>query len=155
LRNLATGIDIARDALSVIRDRLPNPVVLVPPTVIDELTLAFTEPSNEMERKEAGMALRVMRGDWGFQPVDLVPVGHGIVDIIADKIRERGYLPDEERNDSLILAEAALMGCVLLVTSDRHLLDVPPGPLRLLLDSHSVSTPLIVSPHRLVRDYFR
>mgnify|MGYP001607964709 CR=1 FL=1 len=51
-------------------------------------------------------------------------------------------------------AEAALLGCALLLTSDRHLLDVPAGPLKLLLDSHDVAAPLVVSPRKLVRDFF-
>lgn len=86
--------------------------------------------------------------------MDLEPVGHGVVERIAENIRERGYLPPEEVNDSFILVEAALLGCVLLVTADNHLLDVPAGPLRLLLNVHDVAAPLIVSPRKIARDFF-
>ena len=65
------------------------------------------------------------------------------------------YLSHEERNDALILAEAALLDCTMLLTSDAHMLDIPPGPLRLLLEAHDVSTPLIVSPRKLVSEFFR
>ena len=86
--------------------------------------------------------------------MDLVPVGHGIVERIAEKIRERGYLPHDEVNDSLILAEASLLNCALLISADNHLLDVPAGPLKLLLDAQDVASPLIVSPRKIAREFF-
>ena len=46
---------------------------------------------------------------------------HGIAERIAGRIREQGLTPREELNDSLVLAESALLGCSLLLTSDEHL----------------------------------
>ena len=46
------------------------------------------------------------------------------------------------------------MDCTLLITSDNHLLDVPAGPLKLLLDSCDVACPLIVSPRKIAREFF-
>jgi predicted nucleic acid-binding protein len=155
LFDLATDSEIAIEALEVIRKRLENPVVVVPPTVLEELMLACKHPKDERERTYAPIAMQRMITTWKFQPVDLVPVGHGIVAIVADKIRERGYLPHEECNDAYILAEAALIGCALLVTSDAHMLNAPVGPLKLLFEAQDVTSPLIVSPRKLAKEFFR
>ena len=53
--------------------------------------------------------------------MNLVPVGHGIVERNADKLQVAGLLPAEEYNDGLILAEAALLHCAILLTGDAHL----------------------------------
>lgn len=154
LLDLADDTAASWEALETIRRRLPEPLILIPPTVIDELVAAHDDPADAEEQRLARIALTNLRTKWKFRPMDLEPVGHGIVERIAANIRERGYLPAEEINDSFILAEAALLGCVLLVTADNHLLDVPPGPLRLLLNAHDVAAPLIVSPRKIARDFF-
>ncbi|MEO6004876.1 MAG: DNA-binding protein [Opitutus sp.] len=133
---------------------VPEPLILIPPTVIDELVVAHDDPADAEEQRLARIARTNLRSKWKFRPMDREPVGHGIVERIAANIRERGYLPPEEINDSFILAEAALLRCALLVTADNHLLDVPAGPLRLLLNAHDVATPLIVAPRKIARDFF-
>lgn len=154
LLDLAAKTPVCWDALETLRTRLPSPLFLVPPTVIHELAVAHDDPEDTEEQTLATLALTQLRGTWKFQPIELVPVGHGIVERIADSIRDRNYLPAEEKNDSHILAEAALLNCRLLVTADGHLLEVPANPLKLLLDSFDVSSPIIVSPRKLVRDFF-
>ncbi|MDR0352223.1 MAG: hypothetical protein LBI02_02310 [Opitutaceae bacterium] len=141
--------------MDVIRGRLDNPIVIVPPTVNIELGFEAASAPGSATGKAAITAMRQLRPAWGFKPVNLVPVGHGIVECVADKIRARGYLPEEERNDSHIIVEAALLDCTLLVTSDAHMLDAPQGPLRLLLSAHDLAAPLIVSPRKLARAFFR
>ena len=44
--------------------------------------------------------------------------------------------------------------CALLISADNHLLDVPAGPLKLLLDAQDVASPIIVSPRKIARDFF-
>ena len=87
--------------------------------------------------------------------MNLVPVGHGIVDAIAAKIRERGLLPDEETHDALILAESALLECSILLTSDAHLRAVDHASLSLLLQASHVTSPIIATPREIVRKFFR
>jgi len=154
LLDLAAQTPVCWDALETLRKRLPSPVILVPPTVLNELAVAHDDPADPEEQRLATLALTQLRLVWKFQPIELVPVGHGIVERIADRIRERAYLPAEEKNDSYILAEAALLDCKLLVTADGHLLDVPANPLKLLLDSFDVSSPIIVAPRKIVQDFF-
>ncbi len=92
---------------------------------------------------------------WGIQPVNLVPVGHGIVEVIAATVRARGLLPDEEAHDALILAEAALLGCGILLTSDAHLRGLHFQRLTLLLRDFDVAAPVIATPREIVRKFFR
>ena len=56
----------------------------------------------ERIRKTALRALSQLRA-WGFEALNLVPVGHGIVERIAEEIRREDLLPTEEKNDSLII----------------------------------------------------
>jgi hypothetical protein len=44
--------------------------------------------------------------EYRIKDLDLIAVGHGIVEEVARKIRDRGLLPDEEKNDSYIIVEA-------------------------------------------------
>jgi hypothetical protein len=155
LIGLAIDAETSVSALEVIRKRLANPAIIVPPTVSIELAVEAVKAPGTPVGKAAARAIRLMLREWRFQPVNLVPVGHGIVDLIAGRILERGYIPSEERNDAHILSETALLGCALLITSDAHLLGIPPGPLRLLLEAHDVGAPVIVSPRKLVREFFR
>jgi predicted nucleic acid-binding protein len=149
LLDLAEGNKDCWGAVETIRQRLPNAIIFVLPTVIDELTMAHDQPDSLEEQRQASKALYSLRRDWKFQPVDLVPVGHGIVEQTADKIRSAGLIPEEERNDSFILAEAALAECVMLITHDNHLLNVDPSKLKFLLESCDVCCPLIVSPWKV------
>ena len=106
-------------------------------------------------RAAAQTALRSLTSKWGIQPVNLVPVGHGIVDTIAAKIRARGLLPNEEKNDAFILAESAVLECSILLTSDAHLRAVDHESLALLLNASHVASPIIATPREIVRKFFR
>ncbi len=108
----------------------------------------------EKKRKVAQAVLSRLRGEWKFEPVNLVPVGHGIVERIAETLRERDLLPVAERNDSLILAEAALLGCGVLLTSDEHLRGIDFQSLSLLMQSFDVAAPVIATPREIVRKFF-
>ena len=104
--------------------------LIAPPTVTLELAYLSESADEDDVRTAAQTALRSLASKWGIQPVNLVPVGHGIVDAIAAKIRARDLLPDEETHDALILAESAVLGCSMLLTSDAHLRAVDhPHPL--------------------------
>lgn len=88
-------------------------------------------------------------------PLNLVPVGHGIVSHIAAEIRHKDLLPPAEMNDSLIIAEAALLGCGMLLSGDAHLRGVDFQSLTLLLQGFDVAAPVIATPRELVRKFFR
>jgi len=88
---------------------------------------------------------------WGFQPLDIKPVGHGIVERIGDEIRSAGLLPYEERNDSYIIAEAALCECDILVSSDKQVFGIDQPALHRLLKEYHVTPVAILWPKQVVR----
>lgn len=95
---------------------------IVTQTVVQELGYAAQHGDTVRKKGLATTALMQMR-QWGINPVALKPVGNGICDVVANVIASRGLLPEEERNDALILIECAFWQAALLITWDRHLLD--------------------------------
>ena len=71
------------------------------------------------------------------------------------KSARAGLLPDEETHDAPILAEAALLGCGILLTSDAHLRGLDFQRLTLLLQDFDVAAPFIATPREIVRKFFR
>jgi hypothetical protein len=86
--------------------------------------------------------------------VNLKPVAHGIVFRIAERLRERGLLPIEEVNDSLLVAEAGLLETRLLLSSDEHLRAVDFPRLCLALGEFDLTAPVIATPAEVVRKFF-
>lgn len=112
LFDLAADVEPVIDAIATIRRRIKNARFIVPPTALQEVALNATRGETEKKREVAQAALLRLRAEWNVEPVNLVPVQHGIVDRITDKLRERDLLPVAERNDAFVLAEAALLGLV-------------------------------------------
>lgn len=142
------------DAINLIFTRLGVRQIGVPPTVVAELN-AIYEKGDPAESQLAETALRGML-EWGFAPFDLVPVGFGIVEQIALALALDGLLPDEEKNDAFIIAECALVGFSILVSSDGHMNDVQEsGKLHGLLERFDVegSQLLIASPRGLLKRF--
>lgn len=153
LLDLALEVEAVADAIATIRQRLPDVRFVVPPTSLHELALAVRTGETERIRKAAFRALSQLRA-WGFEPLNLVPVGHGIVERIAGEIRRNDLLPAEEMNDSLIIAEAALLECRILLSGDAHLRGVSFPKLTLLLKDFHVAAPVIATPREIVRKFF-
>jgi hypothetical protein len=142
------------DALETIRERIPKIRYLVPPTVLHELAFAVKSAESEKKVKAAYLALSHLR-EWGFEPLNLVPVGHGIVERIANALRHDGLLPIEEINDSLIVAEAAVLRSGILLSTDGHMRGIDFQRLKLLLQDFHVAAPIIATPREIVRKFCR
>lgn len=155
LIDLAAKDPIVLDCFSTVKIRLDNPPILVLPTVIQELAYIADLGETAKARDLALKALRSLLHPWNFQPVNCVPVGHGIVEETARKIRAKGLVPEEEVNDSLIVAEAALVKITVLLSSDSHLKDIEQSELKAVLERCDLPTPLIFSPKKIVTDFFR
>ena len=153
--DLAQGVADVVDALAVISERIAGVRLIAPPTVALELAYLSEFADEDDVRAAAQTALRSLASKWRIQPVNLVPVGHGIVDAIAAKIRARDLLPDEETHDALILAESAVLECSMLLTSDAHLRAVDHESLALLLKASHVASPIIATPREIVRKFCR
>ncbi len=119
LFDLADGLHEVADAVAVIRERLHEARFLIPPTVQHELANWVLRREGQ-KRESARKAIRLGQS-WRIVPVNLIAVRHGIAERIAERVRAQGLIPDEEVNDSLVLAESALLGCSMLLTSDEHL----------------------------------
>jgi predicted nucleic acid-binding protein len=151
--DLADDKEHALDVLDVVRRRLKPGRILVTPTVFQELVFLADESDAAANREQAKRALRGLAG-WGLELVNLVPVGHGIVERIADRLQEVGLLPVEEYNDGLILAEAALLNCAIILSGDAHLRGLDFQRASLELKAFDVDMPVIATPHEIVRKFF-
>ena len=154
LLDLASEVETVTDAVTTIHQRLRDARFVVPPTALHELALAVRGGETERIRKTALRALSQLRA-WKFEPLNLVPVGHGIVERIAEEIRRKDLLPTEEKNDSLIIAESALLECRILLSGDAHLRGIDFQRLTLLLKDFDVAAPVIATPREIVRKFCR
>jgi len=153
--DLAEGVEDVVDGVEVISRRIKMVRLITPPTVNLELAYLSKFADEEKVRANAQKALRSLSSKWKLQPVNLVPAGHGIVAAIGLKIRQAGLLPDEEEHDAMILAESALLGCSMLLTSDVHLRGIDFQRLKLLLQDSHVAAPIIAAPREIVRKFCR
>jgi len=142
------------DCFSTLKKKLPKALIVVVPTVIAELV----HLSKSAEHETAALSLAALgslRSPWGFNPLNLIPVGHGIVEETARKIRAARLLPQEELHDSMIVAEAGLTNATILLTSDGHLSEINHDELETILHGDSdINCPIIVTPWKVVHDYF-
>ncbi|MGA2659145.1 MAG: type II toxin-antitoxin system VapC family toxin [Verrucomicrobiota bacterium] len=152
--DLARGDEWVLDSLSTIRRRLPGSSLLIPPTVSEELAWLALHAEETAERAAAHAFLRGHR-NWGFQLLHAVPLGDAYVEKIAVRLRQAALLPASEVNDAHILAEAAALGCSILLTSDEHLRAIDFQRLRFELTPFELAAPVIAAPRDIVRGFFR
>lgn len=153
LFDLANDLDDVVDAISVIRERLPDARFVIPPTVQQELA-NWALRGDGQKRESARAAIQVGQSR-RIVPANLIGVRHGIAERIAERIREQGLIPDEEVNDSLVLSESALLGCTMLLTSDEHLRGIDFERLTLELQAFDVIAPVVATPREIVRKFFQ
>ena len=152
--DFAKGIDDVCDAVATIRARLPQAELLMPPTVVEELAHAAEGSANSNVRV---LALRILRQHrlMGFRLVSFVPLGFEHISRIAERLRQCRLLPEEEVHDSMVLAEAAALGCALLTSSDGHLRAVDSVRLARELGKFDLTAPVIATPREIVRMFYR
>jgi predicted nucleic acid-binding protein len=153
LFNLADGVDDTVEAVGIIARRLSGARLILPPTVQNEIghwAVRGDEPRRTLARK--AIALAVARG---INPASLLAVGHGIAERVALRLRERCLLPETEIHDSLAIAEAALLGCSILLTGDGHLRGMDFQELTFELQRFDLAAPVIATPREIVRKFFR
>ena len=124
-------------------------VLLLPPTVVAELEYLILYGNNQ-NRRLAETAAGKMEA-WGLTPFDLPEVHHAIAEQFAHRLQEQRLIPEEEFNDGLILAETSLAGIPLLVTSDKHLLDIDEDALLLAFNAADLPPVRPTHPKRLLR----
>jgi predicted nucleic acid-binding protein len=151
--DLAIERELVIDALDTIRRRTSTRLILVPPSVAEELAFIADRGEIPADRDAANHFLRNHR-DWGFQLVNYVPFGHEFIARIAERVLDHGLLPEEEVHDAFILVESALLGCSMLLTSDEHLRGINFQRLTFELQAFDVIAPVIATPREIVAKFF-
>ena len=155
LLSLAARDEVTLDALELIRQRLNPALILVPPTALEEVGHKALSAGDAELSRLASLSLREFRSVWHLQPAELRSDQEFIAENAATALRSAGLIPLAERNDAFILAEAAVLQCILLVSNDSHLLDVDRSGLRKLFDKLDLEPPTLASPRQLVRRFTR
>ena len=90
---------------------------------------------------------------WGVKLLELKahlqPVAKSIGRRFAESLIRAGHLPPSEVNDGIILAEAALEEIPVLVTRDKHLLDIEELDLLVCLQAADLAPVKPVHPRLL------
>jgi PIN domain len=120
LLDLAEGNDFAHDFREVFAGRGYS--LVVPPTVLAELE-ALAMAGRTPQCHFADKALEEL-GAWECQPFALSATRLATAHRFAERLLDMRLIPETERNDGKILAQTSLARIPLLVTSDKHLLDV-------------------------------
>ncbi len=155
LLRLADGEDATVDAWEVIKTRVRDAHFLVPPRVVAEILEQGRNATEAAVRASALRALREMRTKWELEPARLNSTQSGIALRAAERLHLAGLLPATERNDAVILAQAAVLNCILLVSHDSHLRGIERDRLKSLFDDLHLNTPLIATPREVVRMFYR
>ena len=153
LMDLAAKVESVADAIELVRRRIRNARLIVVPTVLQELRFIARYGETQEDIRLAITALQKLTS-WGFEPVSFLPVEFGITEQISLKLRRARVLPETETNDSFILAEAALLGSGLFLTSDSHFTNLDYPLLILELKASDVAVPAIASPRGIVRRFY-
>jgi len=154
LMRLVEGHESTIDSWDLINRRLKPVQFLVPPTVLDELASKSLDDPDPAVRLAAQKALTDLRSRWRFQPVDFNAVQDAVAMNAIRCLRESGLIPYEERNDAAIVAESAILSCILLVSRDSHLLDIDHEKLTLVFRQFDLVAPIISSPEKLLKKFF-
>ena len=88
---------------------------------------------------------------WGIRPFDLDSAAEAICGQFVRGLLGQRLLPEDEFNDGLILAETSLAEIPLLMTSDKHLLNIDEATLLLAFNEADLSPVHPVHPKRLLR----
>ena len=147
LLDLADGADFAHTFKEVFEER--GYVFLLPPTAASELHENFIYAPSLRKRELSGIALGNLRS-WAVRTFELAPVQQAIAEQFARKLLKKSLLPPDEFNDGAILGETSLRRIPLLVTSDKHLLDIDEDALLLAFNEADLFPVRPVHPKRLL-----
>jgi hypothetical protein len=147
LLNLAAEADFALEFKEVFQGK--GYTLRVPPTALAELHAISVHGDTVHKQRLAATALSRLR-EWRLEPFALSSVQQTIARHFAGRLLARQLIPEEEFNDGLILAEAALEEIPLLITSDKHLLDIEESSLALAFSEADLPLVTPVHPRRLL-----
>jgi predicted nucleic acid-binding protein len=123
--------------------------LLIPPTVVAELAF-FASFGSAPQQGLADTALGKLR-DWKCQPFTLSSTELVIAVQFAARLINASLIPETEQNDGKILAQSSLAKIPLLVTSDKHLVDVDENALLLAFNDADLLPVHSAHPKRLLK----
>lgn len=147
LFDLADGQDFAHDFRETYQRKAYT--LVVSPTVVAELAF-LREHGDAEERRLSSLALAGL-DSWDIQVFPLADVQLDLARRLAATLIDRRLLPDDELNDAFVLAEAAVAGVPLVVSSDKHLLEINLDSLRDACADADLAAVFPASPRRLLR----
>lgn len=155
LLRLGVEDDEAVEAWQIIQDRVAGVQFIIPATVIAEaMDKARHDPDAEV-RRSANSVLAESKRRWKMHPFAPNAAQSAIIANAARQLQFGRLIACEETNDALILAEAATVGCSLLVSNDSHLREIDPKKLKELFDKLDLETPVIRTMRDIVRQFRR
>ncbi len=146
--DLAAEKEFAHDFLEAFQRK--GYALVLPPTASHELHTIFTEGDSDAEREVAGIALSRLT-QWSIRPFGLDSTADAVCQQFVRNLIHQRLIPEDEFNDGLILAETSFEQVPLLVTSDKHLLDIDEDALLLTFNEADLSPVHPVHPKRLLR----
>jgi hypothetical protein len=146
--DLAGDKDFAHDFREVFQSK--GYALVLPPTAVRELHVIFTDGDSKAERVLARTGLTHLK-EWGIRPFDQDSASDAICEQFVRGLLRQRLLPEDEFNDGLILAETSRADIPLLVTSDKHLLNIDEDALLLAFNEADLSPVRPVHPKRLLR----
>jgi predicted nucleic acid-binding protein len=147
LFDLADEKDFAHDFRETYQTRGYS--LAICPTVVAELYFLQVEGAAE-ERRLASLSLNSL-ALWDIQVFPLNGVQIELARRFASILISRGLLPENEQNDARIVAETAVAGIALIVSSDSHLLNIDADVLREACADADLAPTYAASPRRLLR----
>jgi predicted nucleic acid-binding protein len=148
LLDLASGADFAHDFKEVFQNRGYR--FLAPPTVLVELHEQSVNSPIARKRDLARITLAKILA-WNIIPVHLSAVETAIAERLGSRFLELKLLPEYECNGALILAETAVENIPLLVTSDKHFLNMDEDALALAFSDADLPAAHPVHPKALLK----
>lgn len=153
LYDLADQDEDVTDAVATIRGRAENPEFIIPITTAQEVARQILTKGPAF--RQATIATRDAVPVWKFRPVSTVGVLNAYAERIGEDLRREGLIPEEEKNDALLVGESAVLNARMLLTSDRHLTDLSFAEAASIVSSYGYFMPIIAEPRGIVMKFFR
>jgi hypothetical protein len=124
---------------------------VVSDTVLQEIVDLKEKGSFPAVREMAGDLIPRLHDHYGFKTDGLRSTDNGIAEIVADKLLANRVLSGATKNDALIVAEASLHHCAILITLEPVLLNADTKRLNVVLMESHAAILEILSPALILR----
>lgn len=151
LLGLAAGHADAAKAIKLLREQIPGGTFVVTPAPITELAYCVAQLAGDEQAVHAALALRSLRGEWGFQEIAPAALPRPVVAGHVSALFAARLLRPGCQSAAETLVEAALHGCRLLLTWDHDLADLSPKRLRATLVERGLAPLRVMTPRDILR----